>query len=103
MSENDDKKIKFMKANALYEDIGYHFCDSCKLGLKKARDEIQGAAVPIPWSMVFIAGFVCKQVSRLNQSHASKKNAIKTTTSLRKSKISKASNTSGNGRMTSYS
>ena len=39
MCENDDKKIKFMKANLLYEDIGYHFCDSCKLGLKKARGD----------------------------------------------------------------
>ena len=75
-SENSAKKIKFMKDNFILHDLTTAFKDVASLATKNAFTW-GGCSSAAAWVWIFIAGFSCKTVSRLNQHHASNKKAVK--------------------------
>ena len=75
--ENSKGKIKLMEQNGLMSSAVPVFRDVCKLAGKSVKVWGGDAKVVVPWCCIFIAGFVCKSVSRLNKHHSDHKDAIK--------------------------
>ena len=77
LCESSKDKINFMRTNGGLTDGDLAFKDVAHMDQDTAPTWGSGGERALPWVMIFIAGFVCKAVSRLNKNHAKFKGSVK--------------------------
>ena len=77
LCESDAPKINLLSNNDMLKDGVVAFKDITKLGAATATTWFSGVSKFFPWTSIFIGGFVCSTVSKLNKHHAKNKKCVK--------------------------